>query len=162
MLMPQLYPDSMRTLQLISSRRWMDRQIYFPSTGPFPHYHHHQKVSAHTSGERQLRVAICDPGRKKGGWRAASGGRNVGDLPQSCWQVFSQPKPVLLIRFDVSLITFIYLTSATSRRLGCISIGGGGSGGGGQELVGGRRGCVSVRYKLSDVTGLHMVPSPKK
>lgn len=32
MLMPLLYPDRMRSLQLISSRRRMDRQIYFPSS----------------------------------------------------------------------------------------------------------------------------------
>lgn len=34
--MPQLYPDSMRSLQLILARQWTDRQIYFPSKGWLP------------------------------------------------------------------------------------------------------------------------------
>ena len=31
--MPRLYPDSMRSLQLISPGQWTDRRIYFPSKG---------------------------------------------------------------------------------------------------------------------------------
>lgn len=137
MLMPQLYPDRMRSLQLISSRRRMDRQIYFPSTGwwlppPF------SQVSVHRDGKeavgtrdrradgkvRRERRLRSNPwpnwtAANKGGQRRRGERRN---LHSSRWQVFSQLKPVLLIMFDISLITFIYITSAPSRRLDCISI----------------------------------------
>lgn len=96
------------------------------------------KRSLHAHKWKRLREAESESAAVTQGcnlWPRQEGGRVtgseqgkergcVGDLPQSYWQAFSQAKPVLLIRFDVSLITFIYITSATSRRLGRISIGG--------------------------------------
>lgn len=135
MLMPQLYPDSMRSLQLISSRRWMDRQIYFPSAGwRLPLLS--QKVSMHRIG-KTVRTRVKGKRESERGpvtleqslsWlnSGKKGGQHQGDKRQNLhsfhWQVFSELKPVLLIAFDISLITFIYITSAPSRWLDCTSI----------------------------------------